>query len=110
LHDTASFLRLRSSSIIPCGKERPDGKRNIDAGLVIGFDLLMNSNNRINGPVGLIYRAVQALTGRDVFAFLFMVLSFIRLGRVTLFIDAGVGTLWFAYVLSSLLPWPNAEV
>ena len=51
---------------------------------------------------------MQALTGRDCFAFLFMVLTIIGLERVALGIFAGVGAIWFLYVLiSSLLPAPR---
>jgi phosphatidylglycerophosphate synthase len=70
----------------------------------IGFDLLKRSGTRIRGPVDLIYRAVQTLTGRDCFAFLFMALILTGLERTALSIYAGVGTLWIFYVLTTLLP------
>jgi len=70
----------------------------------LGFDLLKRSGTRIRGPVDLIYWAVQTLTGRDCFAFLFMVLILTGLERTALSIYAGVGTLWILYVLTTLLP------
>jgi phosphatidylglycerophosphate synthase len=73
----------------------------------IGFDLLKRSG-RIGGPVDLVYWAVQTLTGRDCFAFLFMVLIIAGLERTALMIYAGVGTVWFVYVLASLLPRSGA--
>jgi phosphatidylglycerophosphate synthase len=79
------------------------GRRVRSGGGPIGFDLLKRSG-RIAGPVDLIYWAVQTLTGRDCFAFLFMVLILTGLERTALSIYAGVGTLWFVYVLASLLP------
>jgi CDP-L-myo-inositol myo-inositolphosphotransferase len=74
----------------------------------LGFDLLKRSATRIRGPVDLIYWAVQTLTGRDCFAFLFMVLILTGLERTALSIYAGVGTLWFLYVLTTLLPRSRA--
>jgi CDP-L-myo-inositol myo-inositolphosphotransferase len=74
----------------------------------LGFDLLKRSGTRIRGPVDLIYWAVQTLTGRDCFAFLFMVLILTGLERTALSIYAGVGTLWFLYVLTTLLPRSRA--
>ncbi len=48
---------------------------------------------------------MQALTSRDCFAFLFMVLTIMGLERVALAIFAGVATIWFLYILvSALLP------
>ncbi|HEV7659416.1 MAG TPA: CDP-alcohol phosphatidyltransferase family protein [Allosphingosinicella sp.] len=74
----------------------------------LGFDLLKRSGTRIRGPVDLIYWAVQTLTGRDCFAFLFMALILTGLERTALSIYAGVGTLWFLYVLTTLLPRSRA--
>lgn len=76
----------------------------------IGFDLLKRSGARIRGPVDLVYWVVQTLTGRDCFAFLFMVLILTGLERTALSIYAGVGTLWFFYVLTTLLPGARARV
>jgi 1L-myo-inositol 1-phosphate cytidylyltransferase / CDP-L-myo-inositol myo-inositolphosphotransferase len=77
-------------------------------GAPLGFDLYKRRSGRIGGIVDLVYWAVQVLTGRDCFAFLFMVLTVTGLERVALFIFAGVGTIWFLYVLlSSLLPVPR---
>jgi phosphatidylglycerophosphate synthase len=75
----------------------------------IGFDLFKRRGMRIRGPVDLIYWAVQTLTGRDCFAFLFMALILLGLERVALEIYAGVGTIWILYVAASLLlPRPRA--
>ena len=74
----------------------------------IGFDLLKRREHRFHGPVDLIYWAVQTLTGRDCFAFLYMVLIIVGLERVALGIYAGVGTIWLPYVVVSVLlsrPW-----
>ena len=77
-------------------------------GAPLGFDLYKRRGGRIGGFVDLVYWAVQVLTGRDCFAFLFMVLTITGLERVALGIFAGVGTIWFLYVLlSSLLPAPR---
>ena len=77
-------------------------------GAPLGFDLYKRRGGRIGGVVDLGYWAVQVLTGRDCFAFLFMVLTVTGLERVALGIFAGVGTVWFLYVLlSSLLPVPR---
>lgn len=67
----------------------------------LGFDLYKRRNSRIGGFVDLVYWAVQLLTGRDCFAFLFMVLTLTGQERVALAIFAGVGTIWFLYVLVS---------
>jgi CDP-L-myo-inositol myo-inositolphosphotransferase len=75
----------------------------------IGFDLLKRSGTRIRSFVDLVYWAVQTLTGRDCFAFLFMVLILAGLERTAISIYAGVGTVWFFYVLASLLPFPKAS-
>lgn len=74
----------------------------------LGFDLLKRSGTRIRSFVDLVYWAVQTLTGRDCFAFLFMVLILTGLERTALSIYAGVGTLWFLYVLTTLLPRSRA--
>ena len=77
-------------------------------GAPLGFDLYKRRGARIGGLGDLAYWAVQALTGRDCFAFLFMVLTIAGLERVALGIFAGVGTIWFLYVLvTSLLPIPR---
>ena len=49
---------------------------------------------------------MQTLSSRDCFAFLFMVLILAGLERTALSIFAGVTTLWFLYVLASLIPHP----
>lgn len=76
-------------------------------GAPLGFDLFKRSA-RIRGVADLIYWAVQTLTGRDCFAFLYMVLIIVGLERTALMIYAGVGTIWILYVLGSLLPVPRA--
>jgi CDP-L-myo-inositol myo-inositolphosphotransferase len=68
----------------------------------LGFDLFKRRSVRIRGVVDLIYWAVQILTGRDCFAFLFMALIIAGLERVALSIYAGVGTIWVLYVIASL--------
>jgi len=75
-------------------------------GAPLGFDLFKRSVH-IRGLVDLIYWAVQTLTGRDCFAFLFMALILVGLERTALMIYAGVGTVWIVYVLASLLPLPR---
>ena len=73
----------------------------------LGFDLLKRSG-RIGGVVDLIYWAVQTLTSRDCFAFLYMVLIIAGLERTALWIYASVGTVWLPYVIVSLiLPRPR---
>lgn len=82
------------------------GRRVRAGGAPLGFDLFKKSI-RIRGVVDLIYWAVQTLTGRDCFAFLFMTLIILGQERTALSIYAGVGTIWFLYVLASLLPVPR---
>lgn len=84
------------------------GWRTRAGGAPLSFDLLKRVI-RIRGPVDLVFWAVQTLTGRDCFAFLFMVLIIAGLAHVALIIFALVGTVWFLYVLASLLlPRPSA--
>jgi CDP-L-myo-inositol myo-inositolphosphotransferase len=68
----------------------------------VGFDRFKRRERAV-GPVGAVYWVVQVLTGRDCFAFLFMMLILAGLERTALMIYAGVGTIWFPYVLVSLL-------
>ena len=70
-------------------------------GAPLGFDLLKRSG-RPRGPVDLVYWIVQTLSGRDTYAFLFMVLIVAGLERTALIIFTGVATLWFAYLLVTL--------
>jgi CDP-L-myo-inositol myo-inositolphosphotransferase len=73
----------------------------------LGFDLLKRSG-RIGGVADLVYWAIQTLTSRDCFAFLYMALIIAGLERTALWIYAGVGTVWLPYViLSVLLPRPG---
>lgn len=73
----------------------------------LGFDLFKR-NGRVRNLVDLVYWAVQTLTSRDCFAFLYMVLIIAGLERVALGIYAGVGTVWIVYVTASLaLPRPR---
>lgn len=77
-------------------------------GAPIGFDYYKRRGGPSGGAFDLAYRAVQVLTGRDCFAFLFMVLTLIGLERAALCIFAGVGTIWLIYIiLSSTLPAPR---
>jgi phosphatidylglycerophosphate synthase len=77
-------------------------------GGALGFDLLKRSG-RIGGVVDLVYWAIQTLTSRDCFAFLYMALIIAGLERTALWIYAGVGTIWLPYViLSVLLPRSRA--
>jgi phosphatidylglycerophosphate synthase len=73
----------------------------------LGFDLLKRSAP-VRTPADLAYWAVQTLTGRDCFAFLFMALIIAGLERTALSIYAGVGLIWFSYVLVTLLPRARA--
>jgi phosphatidylglycerophosphate synthase len=77
-------------------------------GAPIGFDLYKRRGALSGGIFDLGYRAVQVLTGRDCFAFLFMVLTIVGLAREALIIFAGVGGIWLIYILvSALLPVPH---
>lgn len=78
-------------------------------GAPLGFDLYKRRGAARGGMFDLAYRVVQVLTGRDCFAFLFMVLTLVGQERLALFIFAGVGTIWLIYIIvSSLLPTPPA--
>lgn len=77
------------------------------AGASLGFDLFKKRSLRIRSAFDLVYWIVQTLTGRDCFAFLFMVLIIAGLERTALSIFAGVGTIWLLYVIVSLLPLPR---
>jgi phosphatidylglycerophosphate synthase len=74
----------------------------------LGFDLLKKSAP-VRTPADAAYWAVQTLTGRDCFAFLYMVLIAAGLERTALSIYAGVGAIWFPYVLVTLLPRARAS-
>jgi CDP-L-myo-inositol myo-inositolphosphotransferase len=83
------------------------GWRTRAGGAPLSFDLLKRSGP-VRNLVDLIYWAVQTLTGRDVFAFLFMMLIIVGLAHVALMIFATVGTVWIVYVVGSLLlPGPR---
>jgi len=83
------------------------GWRTRAGGAPLSFDLLKRSGP-IHNVVDLIFWAVQTLTSRDCFAFLFMVLIIAGLAEVALSIFALVGTVWFLYVLVTLVPGPRA--
>jgi len=51
---------------------------------------------------------VQTLSGRDCYAFLFMLLIIAGFERAGLIVYTSIATLWFLYVLASLLPMPRA--
>ncbi|HYJ52592.1 MAG TPA: CDP-alcohol phosphatidyltransferase family protein [Allosphingosinicella sp.] len=74
----------------------------------LGFDMLKKSAP-VRTPADAVYWAVQTLTGRDCFAFLYMVLIIAGLERTALSIYAGVGAIWFPYVLITLLPRARAS-
>lgn len=76
-------------------------------GAPLGFDHFKRRSHHIRSPIDLIYLAVQTLTGRDCFAFLFMILIFAGLERIALQIYASVGTIWILYVFVALLPRPR---
>jgi CDP-L-myo-inositol myo-inositolphosphotransferase len=78
------------------------GWRTRAGGAPLSFDMLKRSGP-VHNLVDLIYWMVQALTGRDVFAFLFMVLIILGLAHVGLMIFAGVGTIWIFYVFVTLV-------
>ena len=78
------------------------GWRTRAGGAPLSFDLLKRSGP-IRNPVDLVFWAVQTLTSRDCFAFLFMVLIILGLAHVALGIFASVGTIWIVYVVGSLL-------
>jgi phosphatidylglycerophosphate synthase len=83
------------------------GRRVRTAGASLGFDMFKKRSLRIRGAFDLAYWVVQTLTGRDCFAFLFMVLIMAGLERTALFIFTGVGSIWLLYVIVSLLPIPR---
>jgi phosphatidylglycerophosphate synthase len=74
----------------------------------LGFDLLKRSAP-VRNAGDLAYWAVQTLTGRDCFAFLYMVLIIAGLERTALSIYAGIGAIWFPYVLVTLVPRARAS-
>ncbi len=78
-------------------------------GAPLGFDLFKRRGTRIGGFVDLVYWAVQVLSSRDCFAFLFLVLTVAGQERTALYIFAGVAVIWFFYVLiACLLSAPRA--
>lgn len=77
------------------------------AGAPLGFDLFKRSGG-IGSVFELIYRVVQTLSGRDCYAFLFMVLIAAGLERPALIIFVSIATLWFVYVLAAFIPWRRA--
>lgn len=77
-------------------------RRTRAGGAPLGYDLLKRSG-RVSGFADLFYWVVQTLTGRDCFAFLFMVLILVGLERVALTIFAGVAAIWLPYVLITLV-------
>jgi phosphatidylglycerophosphate synthase len=78
------------------------GLRSRAGGAPLSFDLLKRSG-RIRGPTDLIFWVMQALTSRDCFAFLFMVLIIVGLGSQALMVGALVGTIWLLYVFATLV-------
>jgi CDP-L-myo-inositol myo-inositolphosphotransferase len=78
------------------------GARSRAGGAPLSFDLLKRSG-RIRGPVDLVFWVMQALTSRDCFAFLFMVLIIAGLAAEALMTGALVGTVWLLYVFATLV-------
>jgi phosphatidylglycerophosphate synthase len=78
------------------------GSRSRVGGAPLTFDLLKRSGP-VRGPVDLIFWVMQALTSRDCFAFLFMVLIIAGLAAEALMIGALIGTLWMLYVFTTLV-------
>jgi phosphatidylglycerophosphate synthase len=78
------------------------GWRTRAGGAPLSFDLLKRSGP-ISNSVDLIYWAVQTLTSRDCFAFLFMVLIIAGLAEDALITFALIGTVWFLYVFAVLV-------
>ena len=78
------------------------GARSRAGGAPLTFDLLKRSGP-IRGPVDLIFWVMQALTSRDCFAFLFMVLIIAGLAAEALMTGALVGTVWLLYVFATLV-------
>jgi phosphatidylglycerophosphate synthase len=78
------------------------GSRSRSGGAPLSFDLLKRSGP-MSGPVDLIFWVMQALTSRDCFAFLFMVLIIAGLAAEALMTGALVGTVWLLYVFAALL-------
>ncbi|HYN47156.1 MAG TPA: CDP-alcohol phosphatidyltransferase family protein [Allosphingosinicella sp.] len=76
------------------------------AGAPFGLDLFKRSG-RVRGAADLVYWIVQTLSGRDCYAFLFMVFIIAGVERAALIIFTSVATLWIVYVLGSLLPVPR---
>jgi phosphatidylglycerophosphate synthase len=99
----ALFLSIVGGALI--------ARRSRAGGGPLGFDLLKRREHRFQGPVDLIYWAVQTLSSRDCFAFLYMVLIFAGLERVALEIYAGIGTIWISYVVATLWrPTPRQDM
>ena len=76
------------------------------AGAPLGLDLFKRSG-RIGGAADLVFWVVQTLSSRDCYAFLFMLFIIAGHERTALIIFTSVATLWFLYVLASLLPIPR---
>ena len=73
------------------------------AGAPLGLDLFKRSGG-VGSPFDLIYRIVQVLSGRDCYAFLYMLLIVAGFERTALIIYTSIATLWFMYVLALLSP------
>ena len=72
----------------------------------ISFDLLKRAKHKTRTVFDIGYCVVQTLTGRDCFAFLYMILILVGLERLALFIYSGVGTIWIIYV-AGVLAFPR---
>ncbi|MBV9883939.1 MAG: CDP-alcohol phosphatidyltransferase family protein [Sphingomonadaceae bacterium] len=83
------------------------GMRSRAGGAPLSFDLLKRARH-VRGPFDLVFRVMQALTSRDCYAFLFMILIIAGLAQQALLIGALVGTVWMLYVFATLvLPWAS---
>jgi phosphatidylglycerophosphate synthase len=78
------------------------GARSRVGGAPLSFDLLKRSGP-LRGPVDLIFWVMQALTSRDCFAFLFMILIIIGVAGEALVFSAFVATVWLLYVFATLV-------
>ena len=78
------------------------GVRSRVGGAPLSFDLLKRSGP-VRGLVDLIFWVMQALTSRDCFAFLFMVLIILGVASEALVFSAFVATVWMLYVFVTLV-------
>jgi phosphatidylglycerophosphate synthase len=83
------------------------GMRSRAGGAPLSFDLLKRAPHA-RGPFEPIFRVMQAVTSRDCYAFLFLILIIAGLAQQALLVGALIGTLWMLYVFATLvLPWAS---